>query len=185
MKGTLVKNENGIWMVKWSDVHSFTEGNIYQFSKILPEQNKILYIKDNEIVTKEFENDLNVEIELKLTKEGFLAKLIFPDVEAFEKEEIIKEYVRDGGTLWSISYVDIIRDGGTICLTRSPVSILSPFYIHKDKWTLHCDYPTTDENLINNKSTKAFTLDRLERYMKNCKNQLQQVERVVENFKNK
>ena len=64
------------------------------------------------------------------------------------KEELIKQYVINGGMLWSIDDISTIRDGGTIVLIRLPQSKLIPIYIHKDNWTLHSEYPTTDENII-------------------------------------
>ncbi len=53
-----------------------------------------------------------------------------------EKEEYIKEYVKNGGNLWSFDNISIIRDGGTIMLIRPPQSKLNPFYLHKDIYSL-------------------------------------------------
>ena len=70
-------------------------------------------------------------------------------------EELIKEYVKNGGVLWSIDNVDTIRDGGTGVLIRHPQSKLKPIYIHKDNWTLHSEYPPIDENIIIDELTKT------------------------------
>ena len=190
MKGILTRNEQGIWSVKWSDLHSFAHGTHWMYTELSPDSNSIRYIKDNLIMVKPLEEGLNVEFEMVTS--GYdeatyfpnnSAKLIFPDVDVFEKEEYIKEYVKEGGILWSIDNISTIRDGGTIMLIRPPHSKLNPIYIHKDYWTVHNGYPTTDENLITDKPEQVYILDKLEKYKKDCEHSLEQAKRVIEKIK--
>ena len=141
-------------------------------------------------MVKPLEEGLNIEFEMVTT--GYdetsytptnSAKLIFPEVDIFEKQEYIKEYVKDGGILWSIDRMSTIRDGGTIILNKLGIERKTPIYIHKDYWTIHSGYPTTDENLITDKPEQVYILDRLERYKKDCEHNLEQAKRVIEKIK--
>jgi hypothetical protein len=190
MKGILTRNEDGIWMVKWSDLHSFGHGTHWMYTELSNDSNSIKYIKDNLIMCKPLEE--GVEVEFEMVTSGYdennftpfnSVKLIFPEVDIFEKEGYIKEYVKEGGVLWSIYNISTIRDGGTIMLIRPPQSKLNPYYIHKDYWTLHDGYPTTDENLIDNKNEQYYIIDRLQRYKRDCEFNLHQVKNIIEKIK--
>ena len=190
MKGILTRNDKGIWMVKWSDLHSFGQGTHWMYTELSSESNSIKYIKDGEIRYKPLEENLEVEFEMVTSgydKENFTpfnsAKLIFPEVDVFEKEGYIKEYVKEGGVLWSIYNISTIRDGGTLMLIRPPQSKLNPIYIHKDNWTLHSGYPTTDENLITNTNEQYYIIDRLQKYKRDCVFNLHQVKNIIEKVK--
>jgi hypothetical protein len=190
MDGILTRNEDGIWMVKWSDLHSFGHGTHWMFTELSTESNSIRYVKDNLVMYKPLEEGLKVEFEMVTS--GYhetnytpfnSAKLIFPEVDEFEKEEYIKEYVKNGGSLWSFDRISIIRDGGTIMLIRPPQSKLNPIYIHKDYWTLHDGYPTTDENLITHEPEQYYIIDRLQKYKRDCEFDLTQVKNIIEKIK--
>lgn len=190
MKGILNRDNEGIWVVKWSDLHSFAHGTHWMFTELSSDSNSIKYIKDNLIMCKPLEED--VEVEFEMVTSGYdennftpfnSAKLIFPEVDIFEKEGYIKEYVKEGGLLWSIYNISTIRDGGTNMLIRPPQSKLTPYYIHKDYWTLHSGYPTTDENLIDNKNEQYYIIDRLQRYKRDCEFNLRQVKNIIEKVK--
>jgi hypothetical protein len=181
MKGILTRNKDGIWMVKWSDLHSFGHGTHWSYSELSSNSNSIKYVKDGEIMYKPLEEGLEVEFEHNF---NFLyAILKFPEVDIFEKEGYIKEYVKEGGVLWSIDRLSTIRDGGTIMLIRPPQSKLNPYYIHKDYWTLHNGYPTTDENLITDTNEQYYIIDRLQRYKRDCEFNLHQVKNIIEKIK--
>jgi hypothetical protein len=187
MKGILTRDEQGIWMVKWSDLHSFGHGTHWVYTKLSSDSNSIKYIRDNEIKYNVLKEGLEVDFELVISGYDDVdytpnnsAKLIFPEVDVFEKEGYIKEYVKEGGALWSIHNVSTIRDGGTIMLIRPPQSKLNPIYIHKDYWTLHSGYPTTDENLITDTNEQYYILDRLQKYKRDCEFNLQQVKNIIE-----
>ena len=190
MKGILTRNEDGIWMVKWSDLHSFAHGTHWMYTELSNDSNSIKYIKDNLIMCKPLEE--GVEVEFEMVTSGYdennftpfnSAKLIFPEVDIFEKEEYIKEYVKEGGVLWSIYNISTIRDGGTIMLIRPPQSKLNPIYIHKDYWTLHSGYPTTDENLITDTNEQYYIIDTLQKHKRDCEFNLEQVKNVIEKIK--
>lgn len=97
-------------------------------------------------------------------------------------EEWFKEYLTKGGRLFSIEKISTIRDGGTICLIDYSKK-QKPFYIHKDNWTLHNGYPTTDDNIVTDKATQVYVMGRLERYKENCEFELNNVNRVIKNIK--
>jgi len=63
MKGILTRNENGVWWVKWSDLHSFTHGTHWSYTELSSNSNSIKYIKDGEIKYKALEEGLVVEFE--------------------------------------------------------------------------------------------------------------------------
>ena len=190
MRGMLTRNEEGIWMVKWSDLHSFGHGTHWMYTELSNDSNSIKYIKDNLIMCKPLEE--GVEVEFEMVTSGYdennftpfnSVKLIFPEVDIFEKEGYIKEYVKEGGVLWSIYNISTIRDGGTIMLIRPPQSKLNPIYIHKDYWTLHSGYPTTDENLITNTNEQYYIIDRLQKYKRDCEFNLTQSKNIIEKIK--
>jgi len=189
-KGILTRNDDSIWMVKWSDLHSFAHGTHWMYTELSSDSNVIKYLEDGEVKYKPLEEGLEVEFEI-ITM-GYdrinytpiqLAKLIFPKVEEFEKEKHIKEYLKNGGTLWSFDNVTTLRDGGTIVLIRPSHSKLNPIYIHQDNWTLHDAYPTTNENIITDEPTKAYTFDRLERYKEKCEFDLKRANNIIKNIK--
>lgn len=176
MKGVLTRNQEGVWLVKWSDLHSFSHGTQWSYTELSSDSNSIKYIKDGEIRYKPLEEGLEVEFE-----HNFIfsyAKLIFPEVDSFEKEQWIKEYVKNSGKLFTIGNVTTIRDGGTIDVFTSTNTRVC--CIHKDNWTLHYDYPTTDENIITDKATQVYIMDRFERYKKSCEFELKQINTIIE-----
>ena len=59
------------------------------------------------------------------------------------KEEM-KEYVLNGGKLFSINSIDTIRDGGTKIIKTTK----GDYYINKDSKNFHSDYAPNSENLI-------------------------------------
>ena len=186
MKGTLTRSDEGMWVVKWSDLHSFGHGSHWMFTELSPDSNSIHFIKDGEVGYKPLEEGLEVEFEMVTSgydEKNFTpfryAKLMFPDVYEFQKEEWIKEYVVKGNILFSIDEISTIRDGGTMMLFNRGMK-QKPFYIHKDNWTLHNDYPTTDENMVKDKATQVYILDKLEKYKRDCEFNLNEVENIIE-----
>jgi hypothetical protein len=49
MKGILTRNEEGVWMVKWSDLHSFGHGTHWMYTELSNDSNIIKYVKDDEV----------------------------------------------------------------------------------------------------------------------------------------
>jgi hypothetical protein len=182
-KGILTK-VNGFWEVKWSDLHSFTHGTHWMYTKLSNDSNSIKYIKDNEVRYGVLKEGLEVEFEIVTAgydEENFTpfnsAKLIFPEVEEFVKEQFIKEYVIKNNPLFRIKEITTIRDGGTIVLMCEDQRRI--FYIHKHDYTLHNDYPPTKENLIIDKPTQVYILDRLDNYKKDCEFNLTQTQNII------
>lgn len=186
MKGILTKNEDGVWMIKWSDLHSFVYGTHWMFTKLSHDSNSIKYIEDGKIRYKPLEEGLNVDFKIVISddnKQNFTtyAQLIFPEVEEFEREQLIREYVIKNNILLSINEITRMRDGGTIMLYNRGMK-QKPFYIHKDNWTLHNDYPTTDDNLVLDKPTQVYIMDRLKKFKKDCELELAQVREIIEKY---
>ena len=98
------------------------------------------------------------------------------------KEDLIKEYVKNGGTLWNIDSISTIRDGGTKMIILPPMLRMNPFYIHKDNWTIHTKYPVSDDNLLKDEPTRAYILDRLERYKETCEFRLEKANLFIDNL---
>jgi hypothetical protein len=67
MKGILTRDEQGIWNVKWSDLHSFGHGTHWMYTELSSDSNSIRYIKDNLIMVKPLEEGLNIEFEMVTT----------------------------------------------------------------------------------------------------------------------
>lgn len=99
------------------------------------------------------------------------------------KEELIKEYVKNGGKLFLIDDIDVIRDGGTVVIKKHGIERKPSIYIHKDNWTLHSEYPPTDENIIVDELTKTYIFDRLERYREDCEFKVEQINGIIKNVK--
>ena len=98
------------------------------------------------------------------------------------KEDLIKEYVKNGGTLWNIDSISTIRDGGTKMIILPRMLSMKPFYIHKDNWTIHTEYPVSDDNILTDEPTRAYILDRLERYKKGCEFRLEEANLFIGNL---
>ena len=180
IKGTLIRNEKGVWLVKWSDLHSFGHGTHWSYTELSSCSNSIKYIENNEIKYKPLKEDL--EVNFKPNFNFLYAILVFPEVEDFEKEQFIKEYVIKNNILFSIDDITTMRDGGTIVMYGNGRK-QKTFYIHKDNWTLHDGYPTTDDNKVIDKPTQVYTLDRLEKYKRDCEFDLTQVKNIIEKIK--
>ena len=102
--------------------------------------------------------------------------------------------------LWNIESLSTIRDddtkvihyieslstirGGTkvIHLRKEPHYKYASFYIHKDNWTIHTEYPVSDDNILKDEQTRVYILDRLERYKKDCELRLEEANRFIDNL---
>ena len=188
-KGILTRNKDGIWMVKWSDLHSFGHGTHWMYTQLSNDSNSLKYIKDGEVKYDALKEGVEVVFEIVTSgydNETFVpnnsARLIFPEVEKFEKEQYIKEYVIKNNVLFSIDEISTMRDGGTIMLFNRDMK-QKPFYIHKDYWTLHDGYPTSDDNIVTDKPTQVYIMNRLEKYKEGVAFDLKQVKNIIEKIK--
>lgn len=82
-------------------------------------------------------------------------------------EDKIKQYVIDGGKLFIVTLIDIIRDGGTIIIKTSNEKI--NYYIDKTNHTIHSEYPTKEDNLITDKNHLHYIKTRIEDYIEKSK----------------
>ena len=58
-------------------------------------------------------------------------------------EERMKEYVINGGKLFTVTYISTIRDGGTKIIKTTK----DDYYIHKDSKKFHSSYYPSEEIL--------------------------------------
>jgi hypothetical protein len=106
------------------------------------------------------------------------------------QEELIREYIRNGGEMWTLESINTYRDGGTKSLETNLKKPNSnhciSYYIHKNDWTLHYSYPTyTDEDkesMIVDKPTIAYIMDRINRYKENIEHKLKSTNLIIENL---
>lgn len=188
-KGILVRDSKGVWLIKWSDSNSFMYGTHWMYKQLSNNSNSIKYVENGEIRYKPLQEELEVDFKVVISHydvEKYYApvtraELVFPEVEKFEKESLIKEYVLNGNQLFMINGIHMIRDGGTIGITTAKSDI--SFYIHKDNHTLHDQYPTTDENLVTDESKQVYVLDRIEGFKKRREKELEQIDNVIEKLK--
>lgn len=78
-------------------------------------------------------------------------------------DEEIKDYLSNGGNLLTVTHIDSYRDGGTKVITCNYATPIK-YYVDKDKWTLHSDYPTTDENLVKDDFLKKYLIEGMKTY---------------------
>lgn len=177
IRGTLIRNENKTWMVKWSDLHSFGQGTHWTYTQLSDDSNSIIFVQDNEIKYKELKENEEVQFEIIQNQDNqYQAKLIFPQVEKFQTEEYLKKFILENNKPFFISQIDTMRDGGTIAISCSNQS---KFYIHKDNNTIHSQYPTINENKITNIELQVYILDRLENYKNNCQIKLTKLKETI------
>ena len=106
------------------------------------------------------------------------------------QEELIIEYIGNGGEMWILESINTYRDGGTKSLQTNMKKPNSnhfiSYYIHKNDWTLHYSYPTyTDkdkESMIVDKPIIAFIMDRINRYKENIEFKLKSTNSIIENL---
>ena len=185
-QGTLMKNEQDDWVVKWSDLHTFSQGYIWSFTPLAPKSNAILYISYNQVLSKPLEEGETVQFEDTTIgydefnfNPNWQAKLVFPEVEAFQTNANIQQYIKESdGRVFSIDEINNC-EGATFLLTSDRHIT---FCIHKDNKTLHYGYPTTDENLVTDIPTKTYVLHQLQRYVIWCNDKAEQANKIIKQY---
>lgn len=76
------------------------------------------------------------------------------------REELIKQYILDGGEIFSVKKINSYRDGGTKIIELSDGR---SFYIDKDMQDLYSDYPLKTRVL--DLRFQAMLLERMEKYL--------------------
>jgi len=77
-------------------------------------------------------------------------------------DEKIKQYVINGGKIFTVHGIDTIRDGGTKIIV---CNLHENFYIDKETHRFHTGYPTTEENLVDDELLHHFLFDELNTYV--------------------
>lgn len=96
-------------------------------------------------------------------------------------EEQIKEYVVNGGKLFTITSIGTIRDGGTKIINTTK----GDYYIHKDSKKFHSGYPLSEENLITDFLLIEYLIERIETYIKRCEEDVEWNKNLLIEIQNK
>jgi hypothetical protein len=89
-KGILTRNEDGIWMVKWSDLHSFAHGTHWMYTELSNDSNSLKYIKDGEIKYDVLKESADVNFELITSHSQKKPNLYFQKLKNLKKNNILK-----------------------------------------------------------------------------------------------
>lgn len=97
------------------------------------------------------------------------------------QEELINEYIKNDGQMWSIVTIDAYRDGGTKVLQTTGKNELK-YYIHHENWTLHNLYPPNNSNLITDKPTIAYIMYKIGKYQESIEFKMKEIIQIKENL---
>ena len=97
-------------------------------------------------------------------------------------EELIKEYVKNGGRLFTINNIGTYRDGGTKIIDCNNSYT---FYIDKNVKSFHLSYPTISENEITDKLLINYLIDRINSYVNKCEDQVKFNKNLLEEISQK
>jgi len=78
-------------------------------------------------------------------------------------DEEIRNYIGNGGKPIVIRNIDSYRDGGTVVIDCG-YSEQIRYFLHKDDYTIHDGYPTTEENKISDDLLKRYLLHSMNVY---------------------
>ncbi len=95
--------------------------------------------------------------------------------------EQMKEYVVNGGKLFIIKSIDIIRDGRTGVLDTTQ----GKFYIHQSNKTFHSGYAPSDENLITDFLLVEYLITQIEEYISRCENNVKRNKNLLTEIQTK
>lgn len=125
----------------------------------------ILFSNDDIIVANLEHPDFDEIIHLMIDRETrVVTSKNLPFYLAENYEEKIKQYVLNGGKLFTVTLIDTIRDGGTkLIKTNKEIE----FYVHMINNTIHSSYPPTDDNKIQDDLLIEYLLDRIHKYIEN------------------
>jgi hypothetical protein len=94
-------------------------------------------------------------------------------------DEEIKNYLSSGGKLPpTITKIDSYLDGGTKVISCNYIN----YYIHMDNWTIHSEYPTTDENLVTDEFLKRYLIQEMKNYTQRLYENVTRIEDWVYNI---
>jgi len=96
-------------------------------------------------------------------------------------EEQMKEYVVNGGKLFTITLIDTIRDGGTKIIKTTK----DDYYIHKDSKKFYSGYAPNEENLITDFLLIEYLIERIETYIKRCEEDVERNKNLLIEIQNK
>lgn len=142
----------------------------------------IIYSDDNIIVAQLVHPDFNESVHLIINRHTRVVsceQLEFYYAENYVNK--VKQYVLHGGSLFSITSIDTVRDGGTKLIKTSKNE---DFYVHMKKSTIHSSYPPTDENEVNDDNLTEYILDRVQAYIEKNEQQLDHDKKLLVDLDN-
>lgn len=77
------------------------------------------------------------------------------------EESRIKQYIVNGGYLFTVKRIDSYRDGGTGVVETN----YNNFYIHQKNNTIHSSYPPSAENILKDDLLIEYLLERIKIYI--------------------
>lgn len=87
----------------------------------------------------------------------------------------IVEYLRNGGILFRIKAIDMLRDDGTQILETNG----GTFSVHKHNKTFHKGPTPNDKNLITDPSLIEYLIHSIGVYIRKCKKEIEQSEKLL------
>jgi len=96
-------------------------------------------------------------------------------------EKQMKEYIVNGGKLFTITLIDTIRDGGTKIVKTTN----DDYYIHKDSRNFHSGYSPSEENLITDFLLIKYLTRQIETYIKRCEEKIESNKNLLLEIQNK
>ena len=82
----------------------------------------------------------------------------------------IKQYLKQGKDLFTVKYIDTIRDGGTRLISASNGD---SYYVHMIDDTIHTAYPPKPDNQIKDKIFIDVLLNRIETYIETSEKRIE------------
>lgn len=96
-------------------------------------------------------------------------------------EDLIAKYIKNGGHIFTVRSIDMIRDGGTISIATSPNA--QKLYIHSTNRTIHSAYPPNATNVITDPLLVNYVIDRIQTFTKRYGETLHMYENIILDLK--
>jgi len=93
--------------------------------------------------------------------------------------EELKNYIVNKGEYFKIKSIDFFRDGGTVILGTTGRT----FYIHNHSEVFYFNYPLTVENTVTDPLLIEFLFHSIEKYIKECEDNIIRYKRILTRFK--
>ena len=96
-------------------------------------------------------------------------------------EEQMKEYLVNGGKLFTVTSIDTIRDGGTKIIETTK----EDYYINQYSKRFNYDYPPSKKNSITDFLLIEYLIDRIKTYIKRSEEDVERNKNLLIEIQNK